>query len=64
MGTVIGAWTPFYGLGAIVTHWVTGLLRDNTGVYNGAFIINVVMAILALLLMSRVSPRTQPDNQD
>jgi len=54
MGTVIGAWTPFYGLGAILTHWVTGLLRDATGVYNHAFVINVVMSALAIGLISLV----------
>ena len=54
MGTVIGAWTPFYGLGAILTHWVTGLLRDATGVYNHAFVINVVMGATAALLFSMV----------
>lgn len=54
MGTVMGAWTPFYGLGAILSHWATGLLRDATGVYNHAFIINVVMGALAVLLISPV----------
>jgi sugar phosphate permease len=54
MGTVIGAWTPLYGFGAILTHWVTGLLRDATGVYNHAFIINVVMSGLAIGLISLV----------
>ncbi len=54
MGTVIGAWTPFYGFGAILTHWITGLLRDATGVYNHAFIINVVMGALAIVLISVV----------
>jgi len=54
MGTVIGAWTPFYGLGAILTHWVTGILRDATGVYNHAFVINVVMGAVAVLLISMV----------
>jgi sugar phosphate permease len=54
MGTVIGAWTPFYGLGAILTHWITGLLRDATGVYNHAFIINVVMGALSIVLISMV----------
>ncbi len=34
MGTVIGAWTPFYGLGAISVHWVSGILRDTTGSYD------------------------------
>lgn len=54
MGTVIGAWTPFYGLGAILTHWITGLLRDATGVYNHAFIINVVMGALSIVLIGMV----------
>ncbi len=54
MGTVIGAWTPFYGAGAILTHWVTGILRDATGVYNQAFIINVVMSAVAIVLISFV----------
>jgi OFA family oxalate/formate antiporter-like MFS transporter len=51
MGTVIGAWTPFYGIGAILSHWVTGLLRDSTGVYNTAFLTNGVMALVGLLLI-------------
>jgi len=51
MGTVIGAWTPFYGLGAILSHWVTGLLRDATGVYTMAFVTNGVMALVGLVLI-------------
>ncbi len=54
MGTVIGAWTPFYGLGAITVHWVSGLLRDTTGTYTEAFLINAFMAGLGLLLMAFV----------
>ena len=54
LGTVIGAWTPFYGLGAIMVHWVTGILRDFTGVYNHAFIIGASMAALAVLLVCLV----------
>lgn len=54
MGTVIGAWTPFYGLGAIVTHWVTGILRDATGIYNHAFAINAVMAAFGLIFICMV----------
>jgi len=46
MGTVIGAWTPFYGLGAILVHWVSGMLRDTTGSYSIAFSINAIMAAL------------------
>ncbi len=54
MGTVIGAWTPLYGIGAIATHWITGFLRDSTGVYDHSFIINAVMAALGLVLMAFV----------
>jgi MFS family permease len=50
MGTVIGAWTPFYGLGAILAHWVGGILRDTTGTYNDAFLINTFMAFFGFLL--------------
>jgi sugar phosphate permease len=51
MGTVIGAWTPFYGIGAILSHWVIGSLRDRLGVYDQAFIVNAVMGAVALVLM-------------
>ena len=54
MGTVIGAWTPLYGAGAILTHWITGTLRDSSGIYNHSFAISVVMAIAAIFLMSRI----------
>jgi MFS family permease len=57
MATVIGAWTPFYGLGAILTHWITGMLRDATGVYHHAFFINMLMAAVAIVLMCFVRPR-------
>ncbi len=61
IATVAGAWTPFYGFGAILTHWISGTLRDTTGVYNHAFIISAVMAFMALLLMSRVRKLSQHD---
>jgi MFS transporter, OFA family, oxalate/formate antiporter len=54
MGTVIGAWTPFYGAGAILSHWATGLLRDHTGVYDHAFLLNALMAALSILLIGFV----------
>jgi len=57
MGTVIGAWTPFYGSGAIATHWISGVLRDKTGVYDHAFFINIAMAAVALCLMAFVKGR-------
>jgi sugar phosphate permease len=54
MGTVIGAWTPFYGLGAILAHWAGGMLRDASGSYSGAFMINMVLAGLAFLIFCGV----------
>ena len=54
IATVVGAWTPFYGCGAILTHWISGTLRDSTGVYDHAFVIAVIMALAGLILMSRV----------
>lgn len=54
MGTVIGAWTPLYGLGAVLVHWISGVLRDTTGSYGLAFVINTVMAAVAALLMCLV----------
>ncbi|MBU2648006.1 MFS transporter, partial [bacterium] len=60
MGTVIGAWTPFYGAGAIATHWISGLLRDRTGVYDHAFFINITMAAVALILIAAVSEQKKP----
>jgi sugar phosphate permease len=58
MGTVIGAWTPFYGGGAILVHWVSGALRDATGIYDHVFIINAVMAALGIALMFTVNKKT------
>jgi len=58
MGTIIGAWTPFYGLGAIATHWVSGALRDTTGNYQHAFAINIVAAAVSMVFMSLVRKRS------
>lgn len=54
MGTVAGAWTPFYGSGAILTHWITGTLRDVTGVYDHAYIVCAAMAAVSVALTSLV----------
>ena len=57
MGTVIGAWTPFYGIGAILAHWVGGVLRDATGNYHIAFILNAGMAALGFVLFLMIKRR-------
>jgi MFS family permease len=54
MGTVIGSWTVFYGLGAVISNWVSGILRDLTGVYDWAFAVNAIMVAVALGLMALI----------
>lgn len=54
IGTVAGAWTPFYGLGAILTHWITGWLRDAGGTYDVGLGICAVMAAVSVVLMGLV----------
>jgi sugar phosphate permease len=58
IGTVAGSWTPFYGSGAMLTHWVTGRLRDVTGNYDVAFLLCALAAGLSVALMAWV--RRQP----
>jgi OFA family oxalate/formate antiporter-like MFS transporter len=62
MGSVIGAWTPFYGIGAILSHWVTGILRDSTGAYDHAFIISAAMAAAGVILMCLVKGAGRPSS--
>ena len=57
IGTVIGAWTPLYGCGAILTHWSTGMLRDVTGSYNFAFFVYVVMGVMSIILIRLVKKK-------
>jgi len=54
MATVMGSWTPFYGLGAIMVHWVSGFLRDATGSYAFPFAISTGMALLGTIFMVTV----------
>lgn len=54
MGTVIGAWTPFYGLGAMLAHLVAGRIRDITQSFQLAFYLAVLLALVAAFLMQRV----------
>jgi len=58
IGTVIGAWTPFYGLGAISGHFIAGRIRDITHSFQPAFYLAFISALLASFLMLRV--RTPP----
>jgi len=57
MGTVVGMWTAFNGVGAVTVHWVAGALRDSTGGYEISFILDAAMAALGLGLMLLVPNR-------
>jgi len=54
MGTVIGAWTPFYGLGAISAHFIAGRARDITQSFEPAFYLAMILALVASYFMLRV----------
>ena len=51
MGTTIGAFTFFYGAGAIFSHRLGGYLRDATGSFFIPFLIAIGFALLAAVLM-------------
>lgn len=59
MGTVIGAWTPFYGTGAILAHFLAGSIRDLTGSFHLAFLLAVIMAWAASALVWPVGEPTR-----
>lgn len=57
IGTVIGAWTPFYGAGAILAHLIGGRIYDKTNSYQMAFFLAILLAMVAtflILLVRRV----------
>jgi MFS family permease len=51
MGTVIGIWTPFYGVGAIIAHRAGGQIRDVTGSFTIPFLLCIGAALVAAFLM-------------
>ncbi|PKN34100.1 MAG: hypothetical protein CVU61_10070 [Deltaproteobacteria bacterium HGW-Deltaproteobacteria-19] len=63
MGTVIGAWTPLYGAGAILSHWVGGILRDRLGTYDIAFMLDAGMAVVAVVLFLFVGKRPKRSSE-
>lgn len=63
IGTVIGAWTPLYGGGAILSHWVGGMLRDALGTYKAAFLLDAGMAVAAAALFLAVRKPSPPGSR-
>ncbi|RPI76661.1 MAG: hypothetical protein EHM45_12225 [Desulfobacteraceae bacterium] len=57
MGAVIGLWTFMYGFGAMFAIRISGVIRDSSGSYARAFLIDAIMAGLGLLLISFVKKR-------
>ena len=58
MGTTIGAWTPFYGFGAISALFVAGRIRDVTLSFQPAFYLAIISALVASFLIMQV--KTSP----
>jgi len=54
LGTVIGAFTPFYAFGAIAAHWFGGSVRDATGSFFIPFVTAIGLAVVSAVLMSFV----------
>jgi MFS family permease len=60
VGTVVGAWTLLYGVGAISAHFVAGRIRDVTHSFEPAFYLAIISALVASFLITRVkTPATQ-----
>jgi MFS family permease len=51
VGTVLGMWTIFYGVGSISGHLFGGWVRDTTGSFQVAFSVSVLFCILAAIFM-------------
>lgn len=47
IGTVIGAFTPFYAFGAIIAHWFGGYVRDISGSFLIPFMLAICLAVIA-----------------
>jgi hypothetical protein len=54
IAAVAGVWTPFFGLGAIAAHWITGWMRDTLGTDHLAFAIAAMMSFFAIMTISFV----------
>jgi sugar phosphate permease len=61
IGTVFGAWTPFYGLGAISALFIGGKIRDVTHSFHVAFYLAAACAVVAAFLMLRVRKSPERD---
>jgi MFS family permease len=51
VGTVLGVWTMFYGVGSISGHLFGGWIRDTTGSFHLAFSLSVILGIAAAVLL-------------
>ncbi len=61
IGTVIGAFTPFYAFGAITAHWFGGYVRDVTGSFIIPFIVAIFLGVIAsgLMMLVKKEPGAQ-----
>ena len=57
IGTVIGGWTPLYGLGCISAHLIGGRIKDLTQSFQWAFLVAIVLALTAGWVIGRLKER-------
>jgi MFS family permease len=62
IGSVIGAWTPFYGIGAILAIRMAGQIRDATGSFVVPFQFSILTALVAAILMFFVKKSPAPES--
>lgn len=53
-GTVLGAWTFIYGIGAVLAPLVTGFLCDLTGTFRWGFALGGAASLISSILLPRI----------
>lgn len=58
-GTALGMWTIFYGVGAVTSPVVSGLIKDASGFFLGAFVLGGVACwVSSFLVKTAAHPKT------
>jgi sugar phosphate permease len=63
VGSVVGIWTPFYGVGVIIAQRLGGYIRDATGSFLIPFVGAALCAVAAALLILAVKRIPRPTDR-
>jgi MFS family permease len=55
-GTALGSWTIYYGVGGILSPIVSGIIKDTTNSFVGAFVLAAIVCWLAALMARLAAP--------